>query len=52
MEFRQLFILDKKDYSEDASVVRRPSARAVVVKDDKVLLIHSEKFDYYKFPGG
>ena len=52
MEFRELFTLDKRDYAEGAKVIKRPSARGIAVKDGKVLLIHSLKYDYYKFPGG
>ena len=49
MEFRELFTLDKRDYAEGAKVVKRPSARGIAVKDGKVLLIHSLKYDYYKY---
>lgn len=47
-----LFDMDKKDYNPDGKVFSRPSARAIIVKDGNVLLIHSAKYDYYKFPGG
>lgn len=30
----------------------RPSARAIIYKNGKVLLIYSKKYNYYKFPGG
>ena len=49
---RDLFVIDKQDYSDDFKVVARPSARGIIVRDGKVLLIRSEKYDYYKFPGG
>ena len=47
-----LFTLDSKEYDESIEVVYRPSARGVIIKDGKVAMIHSEKYDYYKFPGG
>lgn len=49
---RDLFSMDAKDYNPDGKVFSRPSVRAVIAKDDKVLLVYSKKFDYYKFPGG
>ena len=52
MEIKELFSIDKKDYSSDAKVYSRPSARAVICVNEKVLVIHALKYDYYKFPGG
>lgn len=49
---KDLFVLDMKDYDPDGEVVTRPSTRGIILKGDKVLLIHSRKYDYYKFPGG
>ena len=49
---KQLFAIDLKDYQEDAAVFRRPSARAVIMKDGKISLVYSQKEKYYKFPGG
>ncbi len=49
---RELFLMDTKDYNEDGRVFYRPSARAMIVREGKVLLIYSKKYDYYKFPGG
>lgn len=49
---RMLFEIDKKDYDAAGSVFRRPSARAIIIKGKKVAMVHSKKFDYYKFPGG
>jgi len=45
---RELFSMDAKDYLEGGKVFRRDSARAIVLKDGKVLLVHSKKYDYYK----
>ena len=52
MRVRELFSMDARNYREDGKVFSRPSARAVILKDGKALLIHSKKYDYYKFPGG
>ena len=49
---KELFSLDMKDYDPDGKVFSRPSARAIVFKNDKVLLVYSKKYNYYKFPGG
>lgn len=49
---RILFEIDKKDYKENGTVGKRPSARAIIIKDDKIALVYSKKFNYYKFPGG
>jgi 8-oxo-dGTP pyrophosphatase MutT (NUDIX family)/HD superfamily phosphodiesterase len=44
--------MDEKNYPRDGKVFRRDSARAIILQEGKVLLIHSKKYDYYKFPGG
>ena len=49
---RQLFEIDLKDYKDTDTVFRRPSARAVIFKGDKIALVYSGKEKYYKFPGG
>jgi 8-oxo-dGTP pyrophosphatase MutT (NUDIX family) len=49
---KRLFEIDLKDYKETDSVFRRPSARAVIRKGDKIALVYSKKEKYYKFPGG
>lgn len=49
---KELFNLDLKNYDPNGKVFSRPSARAIIYKDGKLLLVHSEKYDYYKFPGG
>ena len=49
---KELFSMDRKDYNPEGKVTSRPSARGIIAKDGKVLLVHSKKFDYYKFPGG
>lgn len=49
---RILFEMDKKDYISNGSVFRRPSARAIIIKAGKIAMVHSKKYNYYKFPGG
>ncbi len=49
---RELFYLDQHDYKEDGKQYSRPSVRGIIIQDGKVLLVHSEKYDYLKFPGG
>ena len=43
--------IDLKDYDEAWTKFRRPSVRAVIVRDSKVAMVYSAKYDYYKFPG-
>ena len=49
---RFLFELDAKNYYPDAAEIVRPSVRGILIKDGKIALVHSRKYDYYKFPGG
>lgn len=49
---RQLFTIDTQDYNPGGTVEVRPSVRGIVLRDGKVLMVHSLKYDYYKFPGG
>lgn len=49
---RILFEMDKKDYAPNGSVFSRSSARAIIIKDGKIAMVHSRKYNYYKFPGG
>ncbi len=49
---KQLFLIDLKDYNEKDTVFRRPSARAIIIKDNLIALVYSLKEKYYKFPGG
>ena len=50
---KELFAIDTNDYNPAGIVHRRPSARAIIERaDGKVLVMHSRKYDYYKFPGG
>lgn len=48
----ELFSLDLQNYDPNGPVFSRPSVRAVIVRDGKLLMIYSKKYQYYKFPGG
>ena len=49
---RMLFEIDTKDYDINGKAYVRPSARSIIIKDKKIAMIHSIKYNYYKFPGG
>lgn len=49
---RQLFEIDLHDYEDGDSVFRRPSARGIIFKNQKIALVYSENEKYFKFPGG
>lgn len=49
---RLLFEIDLKDYANCTHSFVRNSARSIVIEDKRVAMIHSIKYDYYKFPGG
>lgn len=49
---RRLFDIDKRDYTRAETVFSRPSARAVILENGRVAMVHSLKYGYYKFPGG
>ena len=49
---RLLFEMDKKDYEYCTHRFVRNSARSIITRDGKIAMIHSLKYDYYKFPGG
>ena len=48
---RLLFLMDKKDYDEDDNLFVRPSSRGIIIKDKKVGMVYSRRFNYYKFSG-
>lgn len=49
---RLLFEIDKKGYKEGGTVGFRPSVRGIIIRGDKIAMIHSLKYHYYKLPGG
>ena len=51
-QMRLLFEIDKKDYGGCTHTFTRDSARSIIIRNGKIAMIHSRKYDYYKFPGG
>ena len=49
---RKLFDLDLRDYDPRGRAFVRPSARCIAIENGRVAMVHSLKYDYYKFPGG
>ena len=49
---RMLFDMDKKDYGGCTHDYVRNSARSIIIRNGKIAMVHSLKYDYYKFPGG
>lgn len=49
---RLLFEIDTKDYDLNGVAFVRHSARCINIKSGLVAMVHSIKYDYYKFPGG
>ena len=49
---RTLFTLDTHDYDPNGRTVIRPSVRGILIRNGRILMVHSLKYDYYKFPGG
>ena len=44
--------MDKKDYEQCTHTFVRNSARSIIIVNNKIAMIHSLKYDYFKFPGG
>ena len=49
---RHILTIDRKDYDPNGTREVRPSVRGIILREGKVLMVHSLKYDYYKFPGG
>ena len=49
---RLLFAMDKGDHAGCTHSFTRNSARSIIIANGKIAMIHSAKYDYYKFPGG
>ena len=52
MNMRLLFEMDQKDYAHCTHRFVRNSARSIIIRDGKIAMSHSLRYDYYKFPGG
>ena len=49
---RIIKIMDKRDYLESWPRIERNAVRAIIIKDDKIAMVKSNKEGFYKFPGG
>lgn len=50
---KRLFTIDLKDYDPNGKKFYRPSVRGIIFdKDGNIAMIYSQKYHYYKFPGG
>ncbi|MCI5774437.1 MAG: NUDIX domain-containing protein [Erysipelotrichaceae bacterium] len=49
---RLLFTIDLANYDSDDQVTIRNSARSIIIKDNRLAMVYSQRYDYYKFPGG
>lgn len=49
---RLLFEMDLRNYDSNGIRFVRPSVRGIIINNDKIAMVYSQKYDYYKFPGG
>ena len=50
---KQLFTMDLKNYNPNGKKFYRPSVRGIIFNDDgDIAMIYSQKYHFYKFPGG
>ena len=49
---KTLFVFDYRDYKENGTVGVRPSVRGIIIREGRIAMVHSRKYDYYTFPGG
>ena len=49
---RTLFEMDLHDYEDCTRSFVRHSARSIIIREGRVALVHSRKYNCYKFPGG
>lgn len=47
-----LFEISNTNETPNGNILIRPSARSIIIKDHKIAMVHSIKYNYYKFPGG
>lgn len=45
-------LFDDKDYPETTNYFKREASRAIILYNDKIALVKSQKEGFYKFPGG
>ena len=49
---RELFVMDLKNYDPNGTVGRRPSVRGIIIRNGRIAMMHSCRYNYYKLPGG
>ena len=49
---RMIKVFDSADCEPHWTKFKRDSARAIIFINDKLLMVRSQKYDEYKFPGG
>lgn len=49
---RLIKIIDKQNYGKNVTINTRIAVRGIIFIGDKVLMIQSDKYQEYKFPGG
>lgn len=49
---RLLGFNDKKNYNDNDTLINRMSARAIIIKDNKIYVSYQKNNDLYKLPGG
>ncbi len=47
-----LYEFDYKDYNQCRKTYERNAVRAIILNDNKIAMVKSDKEGYYKFPGG
>ncbi|MDR1399113.1 MAG: NUDIX domain-containing protein [Treponema sp.] len=54
MLFNEIYYRDDKDLLDfnNSKIIFRNAVRAIIRNDNKILMVHLEKTDEYKFPGG
>ena len=52
LEMRELFTMDKRDYDGIHNWFVRPSVRAIILREGRILMVRSRTLGFCKFPGG
>lgn len=52
IKIRTIKVFDDKNYQADWEKYKRDSARAIIFSGDKLIMVKSDKYGEYKFPGG
>lgn len=49
---RLLYEFDKHDYDKTMNISHREAVRAIIIRNNKLAMVKSNKEGFYKFPGG